>query len=340
MDPGQERYSRQVLFRGIGREGQDRLAASHVAVVGCGALGSVGAELLVRAGVGRVSIIDRDYVEISNLQRQSLFTDADARSGIPKALAAASALRAVNPEIEILASVADLTADNIAGLLAGSDLILDGSDNFEVRYLVNDYAVREGIPWIYGAALGSYGLAAAIVPGRTPCLRCLFEPPRAPGSGESCETSGILAPVIHVIASHQVTQALKILVDAPLEAGLLQVDVWENDWRWIRGSERVPGCPCCGERRFEFLLGSGKTSTTRLCGRHAVQVSPGPGKSLDLARLARQLEGVVEVICNEHLLRFRQGRFEVALFRDGRAVITGTDDPAEARSIYARFVGN
>ncbi|GAB4240188.1 MAG: thiazole biosynthesis adenylyltransferase ThiF [Acidobacteriota bacterium] len=334
-----ERYSRQVLFRGIGREGQRRLAEAVVAVVGCGALGSSSAEQLVRAGVGTLRLIDRDFVEWSNLQRQSLYEEEDARLGRPKAVAAAERLRKINSEIRIEEHVADLTFANAGALLEGCAVVVDGSDNFEVRYLLNDYAVSERVPWIYGGAVGSYGLAMAVVPETTACLRCLFPDQPPAGAAETCDTVGVIAPVIHVVASFQVVQVLRLLVGEQPAPGLLTVDVWNDEWRRIRSVARRSDCECCGRRRFPYLEGRRGADTVRLCGRDAVQVRPSGSGPLDLEALAARLQEVGRVQSSPYLLRFPVGELEVTVFRDGRAIIKGTDDPAEARSVYSRYIG-
>ncbi len=335
-----DRYSRQKLFSEFGEAGQARLRRARVVVVGCGALGSVGSEMLVRAGVGRLRIVDRDYVELSNLQRQSLFTEADVEERNPKAVAAERALRRINSDVEVTGLVEDLDFRNIDRLLEEADLILDGADNFEVRFLVNDYCVKHGIPWVYGAAVGSYGLAMAVVPGKTACLRCLFPDPPAPGSGETCDTAGILAPIIHVVTAFQVTQTLRILTGQTPSEGLLTVDVWRDDWRRLSVQGPMDSCPCCGLGRFEFLSGSGSTSSTHLCGRNAVQIKPPEGGRIDLAELARRLQGTVPVELGRYLLQILPAPFEISLFPDGRAIVKGTDDVAEARALYARYVGS
>ncbi len=335
-----DRYSRQMLFSGIGPEGQVRIRKARVAVVGCGALGSVGSEMLVRAGVGGLRVIDRDFVEWTNLQRQSLFTEDDARRGVPKAVAAEQALRSINSGVEISGVVEDLDYRNIGELLRDVDLVLDGADNFEVRFLVNDYCVQQRLPWVYGAAVGSYGLSMAVVPGETACLRCLFPEPPARGSGETCDTAGILASIVHVVSAFQVAQSLRILTGHSPSDGLLAVDVWRDDWRQVsvRGPEEA--CPCCRFGRFEFLAGSGSSATTSLCGRNAVQIKPRKNGRIDLAQLARRLEGTVPVQLSRHLLQIRPEKFEIALFPDGRAIIKGTGDPSEARAVYARYIGH
>jgi molybdopterin-synthase adenylyltransferase len=335
----EDRYSRQTLFAGIAREGQERIRSSRVVVVGCGALGSVASEMFARGGVGSLTLVDRDFVEWSNLQRQSLYTETDAAEGIPKAVAAERALRAVNSEIEIRGLVEDLTFENVRGICGEADLIVDGSDNFEVRFLINDFAVENGIPWLYGAAVGSYGLAMAVVPGKTACLRCLFDKPPTPGTGDTCDTAGILAAVIHVVAAFQVTQGLRLMVGKDPYRGLLQVDVWNDEWRRVSVEGPVEGCLCCGKGQYEFLSSASQSSTSRLCGRNAVQISPAERCRLDLPDLGLRLGKSVRVHSNPHLLRIFAERHEIALFADGRAIIKGTNDVAEARALYARYVG-
>jgi adenylyltransferase/sulfurtransferase len=333
------RYSRQVLFAGIGPEGQDRIRKSHVAVVGCGALGTVSSEMLARAGTGQLTIIDRDFVEWSNLQRQSLFTEADAGASLPKAVAAERALSGINSEVQVNAHVNDLSWNNIEDLLEGADLILDGSDNFEVRFLLNDFSVHSGIPWIYGAALGSYGLAMAVVPGSTACLQCLFPEMPTTGTGETCDTAGILAPVIHIVTGFQVTQALRILTGNPPLGGLFTVDVWQDLWRRVRDVGPRDDCRCCRDHQLDFLDGRISSATARLCGRNAVQVKPVRRTPVDLAEVARQLGRTLDVRESPYLIRFESDQYDVTFFQDGRAIIKGTDDPGLARALYARFFG-
>jgi molybdopterin-synthase adenylyltransferase len=335
-----DRYSRQILFRGIGREGQRRIGEAKVVVVGAGALGSVSSEMLTRAGIGRLTIIDRDFVEPSNLQRQSLYTEQDAAEGVPKAVAAARALRAINSDVEVTGVVEDVTADNIRSLCSGHDVIVDGCDNFEIRYLLNDFSVSTGIPWFYGAALGSYGLAMTVLPGQTPCLCCVFpEAPQA-GTGETCDTAGIIAPVIHTVAAHQVAQVLRQLVGAPPLLSMFQFDLWTGEMRTLKLPEAVKDCRCCVLRDFVHLRGSAREVPIRLCGRNAVQLTPRVRGTIDLQALGKRLEeSGCAVRYGEHLLRFLPSGYEIALFRDGRAIIKGTEDFAEARSLYARYVG-
>ncbi|MFB3916037.1 MAG: ThiF family adenylyltransferase [Terriglobales bacterium] len=335
----QERYSRQVLFRGIGAEGQSRLSAARIAIVGCGATGSSLAGLLARAGVGTIRIIDRDYVEPSNLQRQLLFDEADAADSLPKAVAAARKIAAFNSEIVVEPHVADLTPANIEGLLDGCQLILDGTDNFETRYLLNDYAVKNGVPWIYAAAVGSYGVTLNILPRETACLACVFpESPR--GTIETCDTAGILNSAVNVIASIAAGEALKLLVGAKdrFRRTLLSLDVWLNDRAEIAVGGPRPGCRACGERDFVHLAGEGRPHIT-LCGRNSVQIHE-TERPINFAELSARLTPHGPVRHNEFVLKFWRDPYELTLFPDGRAIIKGTTDIAVARSLYARFVGS
>jgi len=335
----EERYSRQVLFAGIGAEGQRRLAAARVAIVGAGATGSAAAALLARAGVGTLRILDRDYVEASNLQRQSLFDEADAAESLPKAIAAARKIAAFNSQIVVEPEVADLTPANVEPLLAGAQLILDGTDNFETRYLINDYAVQAGIPWIYGAAVGSYGVTMNILPGETACLSCLF--PEAPsGTVETCDTAGILNSVAHFVAAAQATEALKLLVGAKdkLRRTLLSWDAWNNARSEVSAEKPRPGCRTCGARQFPHLAGEGRPHIT-LCGRNSVQIHE-RRRPVDFAETSRRLEPHGRVLHNEFVLKFWHEAFEMTVFPDGRAIIKGTTDPAAARSFYARYIGS
>jgi molybdopterin-synthase adenylyltransferase len=335
----EERYSRQALFHGIGAEGQRRLATARVAIVGCGATGSALASLLARAGVGTLRIIDRDYVEPSNLQRQSLFDENDAAESVPKALAAARKIAAFNSGIVVEPQVADLTPANVASLLANSDLVLDGTDNFETRYLVNDYAVEQGRPWIYAAAVGSYGVTMDVLPGETACLACVFPaPPR--GVVETCDTSGILNSAVNLVASVQATEALKLLVGARdrLRRTLLSFDVWTNERSEISTARPRADCQTCGEREFIHLEGKGRPHIT-LCGRNSVQIHERE-RPIDFAEMTERLKPHGTVRHNDFVLKFWREDYEMTLFPDGRAIIKGTTDTAIARSLYARYVGS
>jgi molybdopterin-synthase adenylyltransferase len=334
-----ERYSRQILFGGIGPEGQQKLRSASAVLVGCGATGSALVSLLARAGVGRVRIIDRDYVEASNLQRQSLFDEADASESLPKAVAAARKISAFNSEIVIEPQVADLTPSNIDRLLDTASLVLDGTDNFETRYLINDFAVKNSRPWIYTAAVGSHALTMNIVPGQTSCLACLFpDPPQ--GMVETCENTGILNSAAHLAAAMAATEALKMLVGAwqQLRRSLLSFDLWSNQQAEVRADQPRLGCRACDRREFPHLAGEGRPHIT-LCGRNSVQIHE-RHRPVDLARLSQLLAPHGKVRYNDFVLRFWREPYEMTLFPDGRAIIKGTTDTAVARSLYARYIGN
>jgi adenylyltransferase/sulfurtransferase len=331
-----DRYSRQILFPGIGPAGQQRLLDARVVVVGCGALGSFQAGALARAGVGRLRIVDRDYVELSNLQRQWLFEESDAEQALPKAVAAVRALGRINSGIELEPVVADLTAENAEDLLGDADLILDGTDNFETRYLINDFAVREGKPWVYGAAVGSYGLSMAILPDQTACLRCIYPDPPA-GAQPTCETAGVLGAITSLIASLQVAEAMRILCTLESSGKLTRVDVWSGEIRQSRQPARDAECPACGSRNFEFLEGR-KRVPVSLCGRNAVQLHE-LGRPLDLRELAPRLAAVGTVRANEFALTLAVPPYQLTFFPDGRVIVKGTTDVGVARSVYARYLG-
>jgi molybdopterin/thiamine biosynthesis adenylyltransferase len=334
-----DRYSRQILFSGIGQQGQEHLLRARVAVVGCGATGSALVNLLARAGVGYLRIIDRDYVESSNLQRQVLFDEQDALESIPKAIAAARKIRSVNRDIVVEEKVADLTPENCSELLAGVQIILDGTDNFETRYLVNDYAVANSIPWIYTAAVGSYGVAMNILPGESACLACIF--PDAPeGMVETCDTSGILNSAVNVMASISATEALKLLVGKRqhLRRTLLSWDVWTNDHAAVQTSKPRHGCRCCELKDFVHLQGEARPHIT-LCGRNSVQIHE-KHRPLNFGELSGKLAPHGAVRHNAFVLKFWREPYELTLFPDGRAIIKGTTDTAVARSLYARYVGS
>ena len=335
----EERYTRQILFPGIGAQGQCRLAEARVAIVGCGATGSTIAGLLARGGVGTLRIVDRDYVEASNLQRQALFDEADAAASLPKAIAAARKLAAFNSEILVEPEVADLTPQNIDCLLSGAQLLLDGTDNFETRYMLNDFAVQRGVPWIYCAAVGSYALTMNILPGDTACLACMFpEPPR--GVLETCETAGVLGPVVTLVASAAAGEALKLLVGAreQLRRTLLSWDVWTNQTSVMQAGNPHPDCRTCGRREFVHLAGEGRPHIS-LCGRNSVQIHE-RARSVDFALMSERLRPHGTVRHNEYVLKFWHEPYEFTLFPDGRAIIKGTSDTAVARSLYARYIGS
>jgi len=335
----QDRYSRQVLFPGIGPEGQAKLSASRIAIVGCGATGSVLASLLGRAGVGTIRIIDRDFVESSNLQRQSLFDENDAAQSMPKAVAAARRIAAFNSEVVVDPRVADLIPANVEELLGSAQLILDGTDNFETRYLINDFAIEKSVPWIYTAAVGSYGATMNVVPGKTACLACVFtEPPK--GAIETCETAGVLNSAVNLISSIAATEALKILVGAEdrIRRTLLSFDVWKNEQAQVPAQPPRSQCRTCGDRDFAHLRGDDRPHIT-LCGRNSVQIHE-RHRPVNLAEMCQTLMPHGSVRHNEYVLKFWREPYEMTLFPDGRAIIKGTVDPAVARSLYARYVGN
>ncbi len=333
------RYSRQVLFPGIGEAGQRKLGLAHVAVVGCGAIGACVSSLLARAGVGRLRIIDRDYVEPSNLQRQSLFDEADAADSLPKAVAAARKIAAFNSQVSVQAEIADLTPDNIGALLADVDLILDATDNFETRYLINDFAVKHGQPWIYAAAVAAYAVTMNVIPGETACLSCIFPAPPQ-GMVETCDTAGILNTAVNLVGSIQATEALKFLTGArdKLRRTLFSFDVWSNDRAEVAADRPRTGCHTCGLREFVHLAGQGRPHIT-LCGRNSVQIHE-RHRPVDFAELTGRLQPHGAVKHNDFVLKFWRDPYELTLFPDGRAIIKGTTDTAVARSLYARFVGN
>jgi molybdopterin/thiamine biosynthesis adenylyltransferase len=333
----ESRYSRQMRFAGIGEAGQAKLLASRVAIVGCGALGTVQAEILARAGVGRLRIIDRDYVEESNLQRQFLFEESDAAEALPKAAAAVRRLARVNSTVQAEAEVADLTPANIEDLFEDVDLILDGTDNFETRYLINDWAVRNGKPWIYGAAVGSYGIAMPVIPGMTSCFACIYpEPPQGPQP--TCETSGVLGSITATVAAWQAATALRLLTGLPVAAKMTTFDVWAGTTRQVAMPQSMENCTVCSKHEFRYLDGK-KRAPISLCGRNAVQIHERE-RPVNLAELAVRLEGVGKVRVNEFALRLEVPGHQVTVFPDGRAIIKGTVDPGVARSVYSRYIGN
>ncbi len=334
------RYERQSLLPQIGPEGQKKISQATVAIVGIGALGSVSADLLARAGVGRLRLIDRDFLELNNLQRQVLFDEDDLRQNLPKAVAAQRKLQKINSEIEIEAEPSDLNLETADELLEGVHLIVDGTDNFETRFLMNDFCLREKLPWIYGGAVGTEGLTYVILPGEGPCLRCLFE--EAPGAGEfeTCDTAGILAPVAHVIASFQAMEALKIRARGHelADRRLWKIDLWKKDFRPVEVSDSKP-CSGCLHGEFPYLNRDRASRTVILCGRNAVQIFRGENCGVDFPGLARKLSVSGAVIYNEYLLKASIPPFEITLFQNGRAIIQGTQDAGQAKSIYAKYVG-
>ncbi len=328
-----------MLFAPLGRDGQERLRAARAVLVGCGAIGAAAANLLVRAGIGRLRIVDRDFVEASNLQRQSLFTELDARDALPKAVAAERSLGLINSDVQVEGVVADLTPGNVSELLSDFPLILDGTDNFETRFLVNDFAIKSNTPWIYAAAVASYGLSMTILPGKTACLACLLESPSGAGLEETCDTIGVLGPIVNLVASLEVAEAMKLLSGrlSALHGRLLSCDVWSGHFQSLH-PERNPECRVCVRHQFPYLTGEAQPHIT-MCGRDSVQIHE-RGRSLDLKALQDRLASTVSgVRQNGFLLRFLIPPYEMTVFTDGRAILKGTKDPAVARSLYAKYIG-
>jgi molybdopterin-synthase adenylyltransferase len=334
-----QKYSRQMLFQPLGREGQERLVSASAVLVGCGAIGAATANLLVRAGLGRLRLIDRDFVEPSNLQRQTLFDESDAQQSLPKALAAERKLHSINSDVQVQGIIADLNPRNAEDLLSGFPLILDGTDNFETRFLVNDFAVKSGVPWIYAAAVASYGLTMAIRPGQTACLACLLDSTGATGLEETCETVGILGPAVNLMASLQASEAVKFLAGRTnaLHGRLISCDIWSGRFQAVL-PQRDPGCRVCAGHEFSHLAGTAQPHIT-MCGRDSVQIHE-RSRSLDLKVLEARLASLLpDVRQNGFLLRFRVPPYEMTVFSDGRAILKGTKDPAVARSLYAKYIG-
>jgi adenylyltransferase/sulfurtransferase len=336
-----DRYARQIVFPGVGEAGQRRLLESRVALIGCGALGTVLANVLARSGVGFLRIVDRDYVELSNLQRQVLFDEDDARDGVPKATAAVEKLRRVNSQIAYEAVVEDLSPQNVERIIVDVDLVLDGTDNLETRYVLNDACVKLDKPWIYLAAVASYGILMPIVPGQTACLRCIYPEQPDPGAIDTCDTAGVLAPMPGIVANFAAAEAIKLLLGAHerLNRGLTWIDCWFNSIQQTPIETPVPDCPCCQGRLFPFLEQPAWRQAATLCGRDAVQVRPLNAVNLDLAALADRLAAVGTVRQGPHLVRLTVPPHELTIFKDGRAIVKGTAEIPVARSLYARYVG-
>jgi adenylyltransferase/sulfurtransferase len=343
MSPSFERYVRQMRYPPIGEHGQQRLMDARVLLCGCGALGSVIASTLVRAGVGFLRIVDRDFLELNNLQRQVLYDEQDVAEGLPKVVAAEAKLRRINSQVQIDAIVADVAATNIEGLMDGVHLIMDGTDNFETRFLLNDAAVKHGVPWVYGGCIGSEGQTMTIVPGTTPCLRCLMPEAPPPGSTPTCDSAGILGPIVNVIASMQSCEALKILtghLDA-ISRSLQVFEMWDNRIRQVGldSLREQVDCPTCRGREYPWLDGRRGSHTAVLCGRNSVQLSYPDRHPIDLEHLERKLQGVGRVSRNRFLLRLEVGRHVLTVFPDGRTIVGGTDDVSEARTLHAKYIG-
>jgi molybdopterin-synthase adenylyltransferase len=342
-DPSLARYIRQVRYPGLGVEGQRRLLASRALVCGCGALGSVLANTLARAGVGHLRIVDRDFLELNNLQRQVLYDEQDVAAGLPKAVAAQAKLRKINSQIDIEALVADIDHTTIGPLLQDVDVIVDGTDNFETRFLLNDAAVKFGIPWVYGGCVGAEGQTMTILPGETACLRCLLQDAPPPGSTATCDTAGILAPIVNVIASLQACEAIKILSGhREAVSRCLQVfELWDNRVRQVGldSLRETAQCPTCRQADYPWLEGRRGSHTVVLCGRNSVQLSYPDRQAVSLDALERQLAAVGRVTRNRFLLRLEVDEYQITVFPDGRAIVAGTDDMTEARTVHARYIG-
>jgi adenylyltransferase/sulfurtransferase len=335
------RYLRQTIFAGIGPAGQAKLLAARVVIIGCGATGTVIGNSLARAGVGHLIIIDRDFLELNNLQRQILFDEHDLAENLPKAVAAQRRLEAVNSEITVQGIVADINAENIEALIQGATLVMDGTDNFETRYLINDACIKHNIPWIYTGAVATYGMSQTIIPGDTPCLRCLFTEPPPPGVSATCDTAGVVGPVVGAVASISATEAIKLLVgQGDLNRGIIHLDLWYNTFEQFGSGQPRPDCPACGQRNFEFLNQEKGGEVASLCGHDAIQIRMPHAGQLDLAEMANQLAGVSQIIArNDYLVRFRVEEYEITLFADARAIIKGVTDEGVARGLYAKYIG-
>ncbi|MFJ8452308.1 thiazole biosynthesis adenylyltransferase ThiF [Bacillus paramycoides] len=336
------RYSRQELFSPIGEEGQQKIGEKHVLIIGAGALGSANAEMFVRAGVGKVTIVDRDYVDWSNLQRQQLYAERDVENNLPKAIAAKRRLEEINSEVRVEAIVQDVTAEELEELVTNVDVIIDATDNFETRFIVNDISQKYSIPWIYGACVGSYGLSYTILPGKTPCLSCLLQ--SIPLGGTTCDTAGIISPAVSLVVSHQVTETLKLLVEdyESLRDGLVSFDVWKNEYSCMNVQKlRKHNCPSCGEGALYPYLNKENTSKTAvLCGRNTVQIRPPHKEEMDFEQYKELLnDRVNDLNVNPYLLSFSVEEKRLVAFKDGRVLVHGTKDISEAKTIYHRYFG-
>lgn len=337
-----ERYSRQILFTPIGESGQEKIKSKHVLIIGAGALGTANAEMLARAGIGRLTIIDRDYVEWSNLQRQQLYVEADASNRLPKAIAAKTHLQEINSEVDVRAFVEDVTSANIEEWIKGVDVIVDSTDNFETRLLINDVSLKYEIPWIYGGCVGSYGLTFTVIPKKTPCLHCLLK--HIPFDGMTCDTVGVISPIVNMVTSHQTTEVLKLLVgdEENLRSKLVSFDLWKNQYSAIN-MERLKNdaCPTCGTNPvYPYLTAEKETKAAVLCGRDTVQIRPTNGTQISFEQISERVKPLADAFLeNPFLMSFTFGMHRIVLFKDGRALIHGTKDIAEAKKIYHRYVG-
>jgi len=336
------RYIRQTIFPGIGEAGQQKLGSARVVVIGCGATGTNIANHLARAGVGHLTVADRDFVELSNLQRQLLFDEQDLAENLPKAVAAERKLRRINSDIDVRGLVTDVNPENIEAMIAGATLVMDGTDNFETRYVINDACLKHNIPWIYTGAVASYGMSQTIIPGQTACLRCHFEDVPPPGTSPTCDTAGVVGPLVAAVAAVSATEAIKLIVgQGELNQGIIHFDVWYNTFEQFESGAPRPDCPACGQHNFEFLNQEKGGETVSLCGRNAVQIRRPNVGPLHLADFADRLGDVSRVTArNDYLLRFDVDGYEITLFGDGRAIIKGTDDETVARGLYAKYIGS
>ena len=343
MTQSLERYSRQILFRQIGEDRQKLLMNSTAVLIGCGALGTISSSYLVRAGVGQLRIIDRDYIEESNLQRQILFDENDISENLPKAIAAQTKLQKINNKVKTEGIVTDANYSNIDELTKDADIIIDGTDNFETRFLINDFCVKNSVPWIYGACIGSRGVVMNIIPPTTPCLRCVFETIPQIGSFPTCDTAGVIGPIAGIIASFQVAEAIKILTGdhASVNKDLVEINVWETKFRQIDISELkdINDCPTCKLQNYEFLESEAGSMTTFLCGKNAVQVMSRSADKINLQQLEQRLEYITDVKSNAYMLKFKINDHSFTVFADGRAIISGTADSRTAKSLYSKYLG-
>ncbi len=336
------RYFKQALLMEIGEEGQERLSNSSVLVAGCGALGTVIANSMVRSGIGHVRIIDRDFIELDNLPRQVLFDEEDIRKGLPKAIAAAEKLRVVNSGIEIEPIVADLNPENIEELIHDVDIVLDGTDNFETRFLINNACVKHNIPWVYGGVMSTNGMSAVIIPGETPCLQCLISEIPQPGTMPTCDTVGVLGTVVNIIASIEATEAIKILTGRKdsLLRKLVYIDPWEGRWKFFEFKKTGKRCPVCDDHEFKFLEKNKGTHTSSLCGQNSVQITALSDRPVSFSGMKERLSAVGEVSHNKYMLRFKTGEFEFVVFPDGRTIVRGTTDISTAKTLYSKYIGS
>jgi adenylyltransferase/sulfurtransferase len=335
-----DRYRKQILLRELGHDGQKKLSASKAVVMGCGALGSVISSTLTRMGVGTIIIADRDYIETDNLHRQILFDEDDVKAGHPKAVAAALKLKKINSSVKIEPLVTDIRTDNIEEIIAGADCVVDGTDNFETRFLINDACYKLGIPWVYGGVVGTSGMTCTILPDDGPCFRCFLRDLPPPGTTATCDTSGVLATAVSVIASIEATEAVKILSGRKdqVNGSLITFDIWSGSFQSLK-MKRDKNCPLCAEGRYDFLHARTSAAAVTLCGRNAVQISPAVKREVNFDLLASRLRAAGSVTVNEYILKFSADGYEISMFKEGRAIIKGARDETEARVVMAKYIG-